>query len=313
MTFYDGIHPFYPHTRKPWVFSVDLIIIIVVFLVFAIAFFIIVPGIRGKARIAWICRIVTSLFIGSVTLALNFTADWEVGSINTTTAYKSFSNAVVNADIGVHVGLSGVNVTLKGIPVHQINETINYNEQFVWSFGSDYNNYYDEGLRRGLPNPIMYVAEKFTQHSPCGLFAQYRISGHYASVCMWVAFCSWLICNILFLMPVLIYGAYMTLVTAAFIIFSLISFSTVRNVSVCSIQFGNDSLKIDYGGSFWLSLATGLLCVIIGVLLIILDTFKPNTLKIFFNIIEEDGDDLREHYKNPHYSSNETLAQNLDV
>lgn len=53
----------------------------------------------------------------------------------------------------------------------------------------------------------------------------------------------------------------MILVTAAFMIFSLLSFSTVRNVAFCNIQFGSQSLKTYYGGSFWLTLATGELLV----------------------------------------------------
>ncbi|XP_069837983.1 dual oxidase maturation factor 2 isoform X2 [Dendropsophus ebraccatus] len=227
MTFYNGVFPFYPHGRKEWVFSVALIIVIIVFLVFALAFLLIIPGIRGKARQSWICRVIISLFIGVVTVVVNFTADWEVGSVSAVTTYKSFSNATVTADIGVYVGLNGVNITLKGNPIHQINETIDYNEQFIWSFGSNLNEYYNEGLTKGLPNPILYVAEKFTQYDPCGIFNQYRISGHYATACMWMAFCSWIICNILFFMSVYIYGAYMILVTAAFILFSLISFATV--------------------------------------------------------------------------------------
>ncbi|XP_053317813.1 dual oxidase maturation factor 2 [Spea bombifrons] len=293
MAFYNGIYPFYPQERMPYVFSVDYIIIIIVFLVFALAFVLIVLGIRGKARISWSCRILTSLFIGSVTVAVNFTSDWEVGSVNTTTTYKSFSNAVVNADVGLHVGLKGINVTLRGKPIHQINETINYNEQFIWSFGQDFNEYYKEGLKRGLPNPILYVAEKFTQNNPCGLFAQYRISGHYASACMWVAFCSWIISNVLFSMAVFIYGAYMILLTAAFMIFSLVSFATVRNVAFCGIQFGKESLKTDFAGSFWLTLATGLLCFFIGVTLIILNYFVPEKLKMFFNMTDEEEEEDR--------------------
>lgn len=34
--------------------------------------------------------------------------------MTTKAAYKSFSSAVVNAEIGLHVGLYGINVTLKG-------------------------------------------------------------------------------------------------------------------------------------------------------------------------------------------------------
>ncbi|XP_040198779.1 dual oxidase maturation factor 1-like [Rana temporaria] len=296
MTFYNRVFPFYPQPRKEWAFNVNCIIVIIVFLVFASAFILIIPGIRGRARISWTFRVLISLFIGAVTVAVNFTADWEVGSINATTTYKSFSSAVVNANIGINVGLSGVNITLKGNPVHQINETIDYNEQFLWMFGSDYDKFYHDGLERGLPNPILYVAEKFRNYDSCGLHNQYRVSGHYASACMWVAFCSWIICNILFSMPVFIYGAYMILVTAAFMLFSLISFSTVKNVAFCNIQFGSESLKTYYGGSFWLTLATGLLCFLIGITVIILNWCVPEKLKSFFNTIEEDEDEPGQLY-----------------
>lgn len=49
----------------------------------------------------------------------------------------------------------------------------------------------------------------------------------------------------------------MLLVTGAFMIFSLLSFSTVRNSPMCPIQFGTAALLIGYGGSFWLTLAIG--------------------------------------------------------
>ncbi|XP_063301789.1 dual oxidase maturation factor 2 [Pelobates fuscus] len=291
MAFYNGIYPFYPQDRMPFVFNMQSVVVIIVFLILALAFILIVLGIRGKARIFWTCRILTSLFIGAVTVAVNFTADWEVGVVNATTTYKSFSNAVVNADIGVYVGLKGINVTLKGNPIHQINETINYNEQFIWSFGQDFNEYYQEGLKKGLPNPILYIAEKFSHYNPCGLFAQYRLSAHYAGACMWVAFCSWVISNILFSFSVFIYGAYMILVTASFFIFSLLSFSTVRNVGFCDIKFGAESLTTYYGGSFWLTLATGLLCFVIGFTLIAMNVFIPEKLKIFFDSSEGEEED----------------------
>ena len=74
---------------------------------------------------------------------------------------------------------------LAGNPVNQINETIDYNEHFSWSFDADYDRSYSEGLERGLPSPILYVAEKFTTQSPCSVHRQYRISGHYASATLW--------------------------------------------------------------------------------------------------------------------------------
>ena len=58
-------------------------------------------------------------------------------------------------------------------------------------------------------------------------------------------------------MPILLYGGYMLLLTAALMLFSLLFFFTAKNTPKCPIQFGPSSLKTDYGGSFWLTLATG--------------------------------------------------------
>ncbi|NWH78047.1 DOXA2 factor, partial [Piaya cayana] len=254
---FNGVYPFYPQQRKAFVFDVSTIIVIVVFLTFACTFLLIIPGIRGRARLYWTLRVLLSLLMGVVIVTVQFTGDWETGWVAANTSYKSFSRALVSADIGLHIGLAGVNVTLKGNPVNQVNETINYNEYFSWSFDANYDRSYSEGLERGLPSPILYVAEKFTTQSPCDVHRQYRISGHYASATLWVAFCTWLISNMLFSMPVLVYGGYMLVVTGTFMIFSLLSFSTVRNTLVCPIQFGSTTLHTSYGGSFWLTLAIG--------------------------------------------------------
>ncbi|XP_019388758.1 PREDICTED: dual oxidase maturation factor 1-like [Crocodylus porosus] len=316
MTLFNGIFPFYWQGRKPFVFNVSIIIVIIVFLTLTLSFLLILPGIRGRARLYWLLRVILSLFIGVVIVVVQFTGDWETGWVAAKTSYKSFSNAVVNADIGLHIGLAGVNVTLLGNPVNQINETINYNEHFSWSFGEDYDLNYNEGLERGLPRPILYVAEKFTLNSPCGVHAQYRISSHYASATMWVAFCAWLIANILFSMPVLVYGGYMMLVTGAFVLFSLLSFSTVRNSPMCAIQFGPASLETVYGGSFWLTLATSLLCFLIGMFVIVLNYWRPKQLKAFFDLCEDEeegGKELGEVYVNPQLVASEVLAPPSDI
>ncbi|KAM6257683.1 dual oxidase maturation factor 2 [Porphyrio hochstetteri] len=302
MTLFNGIYPFYPQQRKAFVFDVSTIIVIVVFLTLACSFLLIIPGIRGRARLYWTLRVLLSLVVGVVIVAVQFTGDWETGWVKVNTSYKSFSSVLVNADIGLHVGLAGVNVTLMGNPVHQVNETIDYNEHFSWSFDADYDHSYDKGLEKGLPSPILYVAEKFTTHSPCGVLRQYRISGHYASATLWVAFCTWLISNMLFSMPVLVYGGYMLLVTGAFMIFSLLSFSTVRNTLVCPIQFGTATLHIGYGGSFWLTLAIGLLCFVSGITVVALHHFNLDLLKTFFDLREEAAEEcleMNDVYVNP--------------
>uniref|UniRef100_A0A8D0KQ09 Dual oxidase maturation factor 1 n=1 Tax=Strix occidentalis caurina TaxID=311401 RepID=A0A8D0KQ09_STROC len=168
-------------------------------------------------------------------------------------------------------------------PVNQVNETINYNEHFAWSFKADYDRSYGEGLEKGLPSPILYVAEKFTTQSPCSMHMQYRISSHYTSLTLWMAFCTWLISILLFSMPILLYGGCMLLLTAVLMLSSLLFF-TARNTLKCPILFGPASLNTDYGGSFWLTLATGLLCLLLGLGVIILNSMQPEKLKLVFNL-----------------------------
>lgn len=71
------------------------------------------------------------------------------------------------------------------------------------------------------------------------------------------AFCCWLVANILFSMPVILYAGYMMIATAAFIFFSMASFSTIYNVPQCDFSIGAESLRTDYSHSFWIALATG--------------------------------------------------------
>ncbi|XP_069723310.1 dual oxidase maturation factor 2 isoform X1 [Phaenicophaeus curvirostris] len=311
MTLFNGVYPFYPQQRKAFVFDIGTIIVIVVFLTFACTFLLIIPGIRGRARLYWTLRVLLSLLMGVVIVTVQFTGDWETGWVTANTSYKSFSRALVSADIGLHIGLAGVNVTLRGNPVNQVNETINYNEYFSWSFDANYDHSYSEGLERGLPSPILYVAEKFTTQSPCDAHRQYRISGHYTSATLWVAFCTWLISNMLFSMPVLVYGGYMLVVTGTFMIFSLLSFSTVRNTLVCPIQFGSTTLHTNYGGSFWLTLAIGLLCFMAGITVVALHYFNLDLLKTFFDLHDDKADEqqeMTEVYVNPHVMNKEPSA-----
>lgn len=75
---------------------------------------------------------------------------------------------------------------LTGNPPIQFNETIDYNEMFSWQ--DTIEDEYEEALEKGLPNPILYIAEKFTLGSPCGLNFPYRYSGRYASATLWYVY-----------------------------------------------------------------------------------------------------------------------------
>lgn len=320
MTFYVDIYPFYPLQRSSFIFSSRLLTIILVFLMLAVSLLLILPGIRGKTRLFWMFRIIISLFIGVVIVVLNFTCDWAEAKMTTNATYKSFSDAVVNADIGLHVGLYGINVTLKGNPIVQLNETIDYNEMFSWH--DTIEDEYEEALEKGLPSPILYIAEKFTTSSPCRLIFQYRYSGRYASATLWTAFCTWMLANILFSMPVILYAGYMMMATAAFIFFSMASFSTIRNVPECVFSIGTDSFETEYSHSFWLALSTGVLCTIIGILVLVLNFMMPERMREAFSagvdIYEDEDDSYGEGYLNAVFldrvtSSPLTLKANDDL
>nr|XP_023673108.1 dual oxidase maturation factor 2-like isoform X3 [Paramormyrops kingsleyae] len=234
-------HAFYNH-----IFDPDLLTVILVFLVLASAFVIIAPGIRGKLRIFWMSRIILSLFIGAVIIALQFSRDWASAGVEANVTYKSFSSAVVRAELGLHVGLSGIDVTLRGNPVVQRNETINYNVAFHWTDSLEQD--YAEALERGLPSPILYVAEKFSPGSPCGLLYQYRFSGRYASATMCLP--------------------------------------------PCVFAVGSASFQTRLGCSFWLALGTGVLCTVVGALVVILDYMLPKKMrKVFSLAMDEDEDE----------------------
>nr|XP_014124810.1 dual oxidase maturation factor 1 [Zonotrichia albicollis] len=221
MTLWNGSYPFYPGANACFPFDTTRAVIVTVFLSMLATFIIILPGIPGRRRLLWFLRLVLGLFVGAVILNVQFTRDWERGWVQANTSYKSFSPAQVSADIGLHIGLAGLNVTLR-----------------------DSQNF-------GI---------------------------------MELAFCTWLISILLFSMSILLYGGQMLLLTGTLILSSLLLFSTARNSLRCPIQFGPVSMRTDYGESFWLALATGLLCLLLGLAIIILNAVQPQKLKLIFSL-----------------------------
>uniref|UniRef100_A0ABI8A6B9 Dual oxidase maturation factor 1 n=1 Tax=Felis catus TaxID=9685 RepID=A0ABI8A6B9_FELCA len=236
--FYTGLKPIFP-------MDTTLAVIIAIFLTALVTFIIILPGIRGKMRVFWLLRVVTSLFIGAVIL---------------------------------------------GIPVQQLNETINYNEEFTWRLGENYAEGYAKALEKGLPDPVLYLAEKFTPNSPCGLHGQYRLAGHYTSATLWVAFLCWLLANVMLSMPVLVYGGHMLLATGVFQLLGLLFFSTATSLTPpCPLRLGTATLHTHHGPAFWITLTTGLLCVLLGLAMAVAHRMHPQRLKAFFT--QSSGED----------------------
>ncbi|XP_012504684.1 PREDICTED: dual oxidase maturation factor 1 isoform X2 [Propithecus coquereli] len=245
MAAFGRTFPFYAGPKPTFPMDTTLAVIIIIFLTALVTFIIILPGIRGKMRLFWLLRVVTSLFIGAVIL---------------------------------------------GTPVQQLNETINYNEEFTWRLGKNYAEEYAKALEKGLPDPVLYLAEKFTPRSPCGLHRQFRLAGHYASATLWVAFLCWLLANVMFSMPVLVYGGHMLLATGIFQLLALLFFSVGTSLTPpCPLRLGTAVLHTRHGPAFWITLITGLLCVLLGLAMVVAHRMQPHRVKAFFNqSVEED-------------------------
>uniref|UniRef100_A0A8C5W4I7 Dual oxidase maturation factor 1 n=1 Tax=Microcebus murinus TaxID=30608 RepID=A0A8C5W4I7_MICMU len=245
MAAFGRTFPFYTGPKPTFPMDTTSAVIIIIFLTALVTFIVILPGIRGKMRLFWLLRVVTSLFIGAVIL---------------------------------------------GTPVQQLNETINYNEEFIWRLGENYAEEYAKALEKGLPDPVLYLAEKFTPRSPCGLHRQYRLAGHYASATLWVAFLCWLLTNVMFSMPVLVYGGHMLLATGIFQLLALLFFSVGTSLTPpCPLRLGTAVLLTHHGPAFWITLITGLLCVLLGLAMGVAHRMQPHRVKAFFNqSVEED-------------------------
>ncbi|NWR25927.1 DOXA1 factor, partial [Emberiza fucata] len=268
MTLWNGSYPFYPGANACFPFDTTRAVIVTVFLSLLATFIIILPGIPGRRRLCWFLRLVLGLFMGAVILS----ECWGPGGLMEAKKW------------GGKVG-EDEETSQEPSPAHGMRSWVRWKcLHFPWSFGADYDHSYSQGLQKGLPSPILYVAEKFSSQSPCGVHGQYRIAGHYVSLTLWLAFCTWLISILLFSMSVLLYGGQMLLLTGTLILSSLLLFSTARNTLRCPIQFGPVSLRTDYGESFWLALATGLLCLLLGLAIIILNSVQPQKLKLIFSL-----------------------------
>ncbi|CAG7662989.1 unnamed protein product, partial [Allacma fusca] len=82
--------------------------------------------------------------------------------------YKPGSSEELHAHLGLHVALRGINITLKDVT----GRNIDYNEHFSWEWGQGrfgfgkyagrFSREFRAGVLKGLPYPILQVAEYFT-------------------------------------------------------------------------------------------------------------------------------------------------------
>lgn len=138
-------------------------------------------------------------------------------------------------------------------------------------------NSYHMALKRGLPYPILTVAEYFSLgREGFAWGGQYRAAGYFASIMLWASFASWLLMNLLILILPR-YGAYTKVVTGLLLVSTNIGYSwLVPNPQLVIIMEGG-RLTFRFGWCFWLVLVAGILCLVVGIVISIFDLVWPHT------------------------------------
>ncbi|XP_038078575.1 dual oxidase maturation factor 1-like isoform X2 [Patiria miniata] len=270
------------------------------FLIIAFSFLIILPGIRGKQRWFTLIRFVVAMFIGAGILLSAWGQEWERAEIlDTETAYKAFYKGEIHADIGVKIGLNSVNITLKakdGSIEEHPDEKINYNERFnFWGgqgrrgfgrFSGRINREFREAQWSGKPLPVLWIAEYFALDGEDIRWGRtYRTAGFYTWIMVWTAFPLWILSMALSFM-VLRYCGYFLMMTGGFLWLGNIMWAAVRFGSTnLIIPFSKEKvLTFSYGPTFYLCFVAGLVAVVSGFIVFIMDIRFPNVLTTFFNI-----------------------------
>lgn len=104
-----------------------------------------------------------------------------------TAQYKAFSKEKISARVGANIGLMHVNITLTALPNgNSPTPDIDFNERFTWDKADDMGDSYRKALKRGLPYPILTIAEYFSLGQEGFVWGgQYRAAGYYASILLW--------------------------------------------------------------------------------------------------------------------------------
>ena len=186
---------------------------------------------------------------------------WHVGKGEVTTSYKAFSKQKINANMEISIGLYHMNVTLHAMPKDEHSMDINYNEMFEWARSTDMREQYRAALMKGLPYPILTVAEYFsinTEMLDCGF--HYRSAGYYAYVTLIAALVSWILMNLM-LVNIPRYGGYLMIVTGFLLCWAATIYCLLMPSLPLLIRFEDTIISFHFGWCFWMVSITGKLLV----------------------------------------------------
>ncbi|KAL7640068.1 UNVERIFIED_CONTAM: hypothetical protein RMT77_009482 [Armadillidium vulgare] len=291
----------YPENKTPVTFDILEQGWIAAFVTGYLCFMILLPAAVGKEKILYFLRMSITAFIGIVVILCNFGQEWEVGKLKSKMFYKAGTVNEINATVGMKLGLRSVNITLFAKPEDLLGdlrgENINYNERFHWTwdqgragfgpFAGQIQREYREAQMKGVPYPILWIAEYFTFDGEGLRFGRYyRHAGWYAHICMWCAFVTWILSAILFKFFIR-YGAITLSILGCFKVIAALIWCSHRNFIELAIVFNNDesgTLRTRFGIHWYLAIVVGIICIISGISIGIADVFFHNELCNFFAV-----------------------------
>merc|ERR1711953_440691 len=238
------------------------------------------PGIR-KERFTTFTSVLLSLFVGGTTLIGICGCGWHTAEAEISSAYRAFSTEKVRGMIGVYIGLDHVNITLNAMPQYYNGSMdINFNERFGFEKPDQLQVEFKKGLKKGLPFPILTVAEYMSVDAEGFCWGRnYRQAGYYTQIFLWASFALWLLMNIM-LVIVPRYGAYLMSLTGAMMMFADLLYVWNLPSRELKVPFEGVTLTFELGWSFWLVLTAGGLCMLIGISISVIDLIYPHKFSI---------------------------------
>lgn len=169
-------------------------------------------------------------------------------------------------------------------------------------------NCYKHALKRGLPYPILTVAEYFALGQEGFAWGgQYRAAGYYAGIMLWydlaifthkhyvhfniiylvlvyrASLASWLLMNLL-LIAVPRYGAYMKVLTGLLLVLTTVGYYLMLPKRPLTIIIEGGQLEFKLGWCFWLVLVAGVLCLFVGLIISFIDLVWPHTFSTILEV-----------------------------
>ncbi|XGW15539.1 hypothetical protein V3C99_001198 [Haemonchus contortus] len=272
--------------------NVQAVLVSAIFVIPYLAFLVILPGVREKRIITLVIITVVTL-TGAVLAASLCLPGWAGGSARILSQLRSHVNERMRARVGVNVGLKSINITLRFEEMVQPDQhgsridmsRVYYNENFDISGVSSMTEELRSAYRRGLPYPILSILEYFSLNQDAFDWGRhYRTAGHYTSAAISFALSCWALAVVFVLLVPHHFGLAM-LATGLSALFACLLYLIM---SPCELQIGfvgtqgnRIVMKMSFQWAFYCVFAVGLLAVLVGLSLIILQHYHFYSLSTF--------------------------------